>query len=290
MRLASFTAGPITVKSSRRLEPTLPYITSPRCSATSRSSTGSPAASRRRLIAAFAASALSAAASASAQAASAGRPPQREHRQQAVAQKLQDLAAMPLDRLDDGAEMLVEARDQPLGGRAIGDRGEAAQIGDDDRCRELLRGPLPDLAAEDAPAGLGDRHRRPADRPRPGAARCGRPRVPACSAGRRSARSRHRESRPRDRSSRRSPCPAGRRAACGRRSRSGARTSRSRPLPAGLRAPESSRCLRRSRAGNACSARGSRPAGAAGCAAIPSPDIEPCWYWSCVRPWPRRQE
>ena len=69
-----------------------------------------------------------------------------------VAQELEHLAALLGDRIRHGFEMLVEAADQ-VDSCGIGESGEAAQIGEEQRGGQRRAETPPDLAAEHPPAG-----------------------------------------------------------------------------------------------------------------------------------------
>ena len=79
---------------------------------------------------------------------------EREGREQAVAQELQHLAAMLDDHRHQAVEIVVQHLDQHFALGAVGDRGEAAQVGIEDHRLDHLEHAAPDLAVEDAPAGL----------------------------------------------------------------------------------------------------------------------------------------
>ena len=117
-RAVRLTAGPIVVKSRRLALPILPYSTSPRCSAMPWRRSGSPASSRSRLHAAMPTRTSSAAASAASQAA-VGIACDAEDRQQTVADELQHLGAVRLDRRHHAIEIAVQQTDH-LRRRAAG--------------------------------------------------------------------------------------------------------------------------------------------------------------------------
>ena len=77
----------------------------------------------------------------------------RKHREQAVAHVFQHLAAVRLDRGDLAVEIGVQDVDDGLGRQAVGQRGEAAQIGEPDRGIHALGVAAPDLATHDFLAG-----------------------------------------------------------------------------------------------------------------------------------------
>ena len=70
--------------------------------------------------------------------------------EKAVAEKLQHLAAPRGDRRCHGLEVFVQACDE-AGARSVGDRREAAQVGDQESGAKRLAGPAPDLAVQHAP-------------------------------------------------------------------------------------------------------------------------------------------
>ena len=150
MRDASFTAGPITVKSSRAAVPTLPYCTVPRCSEISSSVACRPSARRRSFSASIRASASVAASSAALQASARVAGAGGEGREQAVAHEFQHLAAALHDRRHHAFEALVEQGDQLLAGRDIGQRGEAAQVGEEHDGVDALHLAALHRAGEDA--------------------------------------------------------------------------------------------------------------------------------------------
>ena len=151
-RDARLTAGPITVKSSRSAAPMLPYITSPTCSAMPKPSASSPRARRSSLSAAIAARASSAACSGA-----RGRPARSSSGKIASMASPMNFRISPPWR-STGAGHAVEdtrsGRRAPRRGRALGQRGEAAQIAVPDR-RAARVSPLPRVicALEDALAG-----------------------------------------------------------------------------------------------------------------------------------------
>jgi hypothetical protein len=77
----------------------------------------------------------------------------RKHREQPVAHIFQHFAAMIPDRGNLAVEVIIQHIDHGFRRHAIGQRGEAAQIGQPDRGIHGLGMAAPDLAAEDALAG-----------------------------------------------------------------------------------------------------------------------------------------
>ena len=70
-----------------------------------------------------------------------------EHREHAVADQLQHVAAGIVDRVDHGLRIVVEERDDLVGADALADPGRAAQIGIPEHGIDALGD-----AARDAPA------------------------------------------------------------------------------------------------------------------------------------------
>ena len=92
----------------------------------------------------------------------------REHRQHAVADQLQHLAAGVMDGVDRGLRIIVEERNDLAGLDALADRGRAAQVGEpqhrvdalgdaarDFSAQHLLGGVAPEIDAPKRPGDIG---------------------------------------------------------------------------------------------------------------------------------------
>ena len=132
-RLTRLTAGPIAVKSSRSAAPILPHKISPRCRAAPNGSGGSPCCRRASSRCAMPTRAAETARRAASQAPRGDSSDDRKDRQHAVADEFQHFAAEGVDRAGDAVEPGVERRDDRRGRIALGQRGEAAQIGIEQR-------------------------------------------------------------------------------------------------------------------------------------------------------------
>ncbi|HEX6111343.1 MAG TPA: hypothetical protein VFZ10_03485 [Geminicoccaceae bacterium] len=112
--------------------------------------TGRPSRARRALSAATSLRAAVAALSVAAQARAIG---SGEDGEDAVADQLENVAALRMDRRDDDVGIVVEQRNHLLG-RGIGDAREAAQVAEPDHGVDALGDAADDAAAEHAPSGV----------------------------------------------------------------------------------------------------------------------------------------
>ena len=129
IRATSLTAGPITVKSRRSTAPTLPYSTSPTCSAKSTEAVGLPASRRIAAEPVEPGHRLDGGVERPAAGRAALGFLEREAGEHAVAEEFEHLAAACAQRRDQGLEYLVEHFDQDQARHRVGDRGKAADIG-----------------------------------------------------------------------------------------------------------------------------------------------------------------
>src|SRR4029450_5883120 len=78
----------------------------------------------------------------------------RKDRQHGIADELQDLAAMTMDRADHAGEIIIQERDDLVARQRFGRSREAAQIAVPQRGRQGYAIAPPDEAAEDAAASI----------------------------------------------------------------------------------------------------------------------------------------
>ena len=83
----------------------------------------------------------------------------RKDREQPVARELQDLAAVRLDRRHQAIEIAVEQTDHLLAGQPVAERRETAQVRDQEHRADALDVAAPDPALQDALAGCRGRRR-----------------------------------------------------------------------------------------------------------------------------------